>query len=85
MEGYKIDKALFTKAELQDVLAGLRGIDSVSKGSTLVSWAKRVVSFQYYYEREIPEEKLSLGDYLSEGNIYLKDLFNRRDWTIKDD
>lgn len=33
--GYKIDKTIFTKKELQDIFAGLRGIDSVSKRSTL--------------------------------------------------
>lgn len=35
-DGYKFDKSLFTKEELQTVLAGLRGMDSVSKSSTLV-------------------------------------------------
>ncbi len=32
-DGYKLDKTVLTKAELQDMLAGLRGMDSVSKGS----------------------------------------------------
>ncbi len=36
-EGFKLDKALFTKEELQAVFAGLRGVDSVSKTSTLTS------------------------------------------------
>ena len=36
-EGYKFDKTLFTKEELQAVFAGLRGMDSVSKGSALAS------------------------------------------------
>lgn len=31
MEGYKIDKTLLNKAEMQDILAGLRGLDSVNK------------------------------------------------------
>lgn len=30
MEDYKIDKSLFTQKELQDILAGLRSLDSVS-------------------------------------------------------
>lgn len=34
-DGYKIDKTLFTKDELQAVLAGLRGMDSVFDGSVL--------------------------------------------------
>lgn len=34
-DGYKIDSAFFTKDELQTVLAGLRGMNSVSKGSSL--------------------------------------------------
>lgn len=36
-DGYKFDKSFFTKEELQTVLAGLRGMDSVSKKSTFVS------------------------------------------------
>lgn len=36
-EGFKLDKALFTREELQAVFAGLRGVDSVSKTSTLTS------------------------------------------------
>ncbi len=36
-DGYKIDKALFTKDELQAIFAGLRGVDSVSNGSALAS------------------------------------------------
>lgn len=36
-DGYKFDKSLFTKEELQVVLAGLRGMDSVSKGSIFAS------------------------------------------------
>lgn len=30
MEGYKIDRMLFTNAEMQDILAGLRSLDSVN-------------------------------------------------------
>lgn len=30
MEGYKIDRTLFTNAEMQDILAGLRSLDSVN-------------------------------------------------------
>lgn len=30
MEGYKIDRTLLTSAEMQEILAGLRGLDSVS-------------------------------------------------------
>lgn len=30
MEGYKIDKTLFSSAEMQDILAGLRSLDSVN-------------------------------------------------------
>lgn len=37
VDGYKVDKTLFTKNELQDIFAGLRGIDSISKSSTLSS------------------------------------------------
>ncbi len=36
-DNYKFDKSLFTKEELQALLAGLRGMDSVSKKSTLAS------------------------------------------------
>lgn len=36
-DGYKFDKSLFTKDELQAVFAGLRGMDSVSKSSVLAS------------------------------------------------
>lgn len=36
-DGYKFDKSLFTKDELQAVFAGLRGMDSVLKGSALAS------------------------------------------------
>jgi len=167
-DGYKFDKSLFTKDELQTVFAGLRGMDSVSKHSILSSlldklsgkgqrvvaediiivdlashyqtsltskielikkaiWTKHILLFQYYYKkgeakrriepyhlifkwsswyvfgfcldrqayrlfklnrlwdlqidektflkREIPEEELSLDDYLTEGNIYLKAVF----------
>lgn len=31
MEDYKIDRTLFTNAEMQDILAGLRSLDSVNK------------------------------------------------------
>lgn len=167
-DGYKFDKSLFTKDELQAVFAGLRGMDSVSKNSTLASlldklsgkgqrmiaediiiidlashyqasitqkielikkaiWTKHILSFQYYYEkgeekrwiepyrlifkwsswyvfgfcldrqayrlfklnrlwelqidetifseREIFEEDLSFGNYLTEGDIYLRAVF----------
>lgn len=30
MENYKIDKTLFTRSEMQDILAGLRSLDSVN-------------------------------------------------------
>ena len=30
MEGYKIDRTLLTSAEMQDILAGLRSLDSVN-------------------------------------------------------
>lgn len=40
-DGYKIDKTLFTKNELQDIFAGLRGVDSISKDSTLSSLADK--------------------------------------------
>lgn len=33
LDSYKVDKALFTREEMQAVLAGLKGIDSVSKVS----------------------------------------------------
>lgn len=36
-EGYKFDKTLFTKDELQAIFAGLRGMDSVSKVSALAN------------------------------------------------
>lgn len=34
-DGYKIDKSLFTEDEMQTILAGLKGIDSVSQVSNL--------------------------------------------------
>jgi len=34
-DGYKLEKALLTREEVEAVLAGLRGIDSVSRSSTL--------------------------------------------------
>ncbi|WP_432663981.1 YafY family protein [Wukongibacter baidiensis] len=34
-EGYKLDKAFLTKDELQDIIVGLKGMDSVSKTSKL--------------------------------------------------
>lgn len=30
MENYKLDKTLFTQGEMQDILAGLRSLDSVN-------------------------------------------------------
>lgn len=41
-DGYKFDKSFFTKDELQAVLAGLRGMESVSKGSALASLLDRL-------------------------------------------
>lgn len=35
MDGYKFDRSLFTKEELQSLIAGLRGMDSVSKSPAL--------------------------------------------------
>ncbi len=35
-DGYKIDKSLFTEDELQTILAGLKGIDTVSRASNQV-------------------------------------------------
>ncbi len=165
---FKIDKALFSQEELQTILAGLRGIDTVSQTSHFIKMIEkmsnkknRIISddviiidlashyqasltpkietikqaiqtqhtlvFQYCYEkgeskrriepyrlvfkwsswyvfgfcmdrrayrlfklnrlwnlemeeetfskREIPEEELSFGDYLAEGNFHLKALF----------
>ncbi len=34
-EGYKLDKAFLTKEELQDIIVGLKGMDSVSKTSKM--------------------------------------------------
>lgn len=167
-EGYKIEKTLFTKDELQAVFAGLRGMDSVLKDSAQASLldklsdkgrrvtaediividlashyqeplrekidlikkavrSKHMLTFRYYYkkgeakrliepyrlvfkwsswyvfgycldrqgyrlfklnrlwdlkisedtftEREIPDGELSFGDYLTEGGIHLKAVF----------
>lgn len=41
-DGYKLDKTILTKAELQDVFAGLRGLDSVSKNSTLTGLLEKL-------------------------------------------
>jgi len=41
-DGYKFEKSLFTKDELQTVFAGLRGMDSVSKRSTLASFIEKL-------------------------------------------
>lgn len=41
-DGYKIDKTLFTKDELQTVLAGLRGMDSVFDGSVLTGLLEKL-------------------------------------------
>lgn len=35
VDGYKFDRSLFTKEELQSLIAGLRGMDSVSKSPAL--------------------------------------------------
>ena len=43
-DGYKIDKALFTEEELQTILAGLKGIDSVSKTSYLAKMLEKLSS-----------------------------------------
>ncbi len=43
-DGYKLDKSLFTNDELQAVFAGLRGMDSVSKGSALSSLLDKLSS-----------------------------------------
>ena len=45
MENYKLDKTLFTHGEMQDILAGLRSLDSVNRTN--------------YYEKLM--EKLSVG------------------------
>lgn len=167
-EGYKFDRSLFTREELQIVLACIKGIDSISKPSALAGLldklsgkgqrvftddtimidlashyqdslaekiqlireaigTKCVLSFRYYYgkgevwrriepyrlifkwsswyvlgfcldkedyrlfklnrlwdlqmdeetfcKREIPEEALSVGDYLTKGNFHLKAVF----------
>ena len=41
-EGYKLDKTLFTQEEIQTILAGLKGIDSVSKTSYLTKLAEKL-------------------------------------------
>ncbi|WP_343208665.1 YafY family protein [Anaerolentibacter hominis] len=43
-DGYKIEKSLFTADELQSILAGLKGIDSVSKTSYLASLLEKLSS-----------------------------------------
>lgn len=42
--GYKIDHTLLTRDELQAVFAGLRGVDSVSRGRTLTSLLDKLSS-----------------------------------------
>lgn len=41
LDGYKIDKTLISKDELQAILSGLHGIDSVSKNSYLLNIAEK--------------------------------------------
>lgn len=43
-EGYKIDKSLFTQEEMQTVLAGIKGLDSVSETQTLSKLLEKLSS-----------------------------------------
>ena len=44
MEDYKMERTLLTSAEMQDILAGLRGLDSIN-GPRGNSSGKRVYGF----------------------------------------
>lgn len=43
LDGYKIDKALISEDELQAILSGLHGIDSVSKKFILVKYCRKIL------------------------------------------
>ena len=58
-EGYKIDKSLFTKEQLQAVFTGLNGLDSVSKQS---------------YSRQLIERLSRKNDKIIVDNVFVIDL-----------
>ena len=43
-DGYKIDKTLFTEEELQTIFTGLKGVDSISKTSSLAKMLEKLSS-----------------------------------------
>lgn len=54
-DGYKIDKSLFTEDELQTILAGLKGIDTVSRAS---NQAKLLDKFSSKEHRVSPKDTI---------------------------
>ena len=52
-DGYKLDKSLLTKDELQAVLAGLRGMESISKSSALATLLDKLLNKE---QRAIAED-----------------------------
>ena len=54
-DGYKIDKSLFTEDELQTILAGLKGIDTVSRAS---NQAKLLDKFSSKAHRVSPKDTI---------------------------
>ena len=52
-DGYKLDKSLLTKDELQAVLAGLKGMESISKSSALATLLDKLLNKE---QRAIAED-----------------------------
>lgn len=67
VEGYKIDKSLFTGEELQTIFAGLKGIDSISKTSYLTKLIEKLSS----NSRSIIAEEIIIIDLASHYQISL--------------
>lgn len=60
-QGYKIDKAVFTKEEVQAVLMGLRGVDSISATSYFASLRDKL----FEKNSQIPTENIIIIDLAS--------------------
>ena len=65
MENYKLDKTLFTQGEMQDILAGLRSLDSVNGTNRYGQLMEKEDSWiMQYIENEFGYQEVVDGKYL---------------------
>lgn len=88
LDGYKIDKALISEDELQAILSGLHGIDSISKNSYLLNIAEKfsgknscietegsiIIDLSSHYQKPLTQ-KIEVIKTAIQANVYISFMY----------